>query len=127
MKKDIATDRAPRAVGPYSQAISISDLVFCSGQIGVGPASGQLVGPAASEQARQCIMNLRAVLEAAGLGLDDVVKTTVFLTDINDFAEVNGVYASMFTNVPPARSAVAVTALPKGAKVEIEAIAVRRS
>lgn len=113
-------------MGPYSQAIAVGDMVFCSGQLGVDPASGQLAGAGAGEQARQCIMNLRAVLEAAGLSLREVVKTTVFLTSMDDFAEVNAVYASLFTEEPPARSAVAVASLPKGGKVEIEAIALRR-
>ena len=127
MRKIIATEHAPRAVGPYSQAIGAGDLVFCSGQIGIEPGSGQLAGPGAREQATQCINNLRAVLEAAGLGLGDVVKTTVFHTDMGEFSAVNEAYASLFTTDPPARSAVAVASLPKGAKVEIEAIAVRRS
>lgn len=125
MKKAIATERAPRAVGPYSQAIGSGDLVFCSGQIGIDPASGQLVGPGTGEQALQCLNNLGAVLEAAGLGLEDVVKTTVFLVDMGDFTAVNEVYASRFAGEPPARSAVAVMSLPKGARVEIEAIASR--
>lgn len=125
MKKVIATQRAPRAVGPYSQAIDTGALVFCSGQIGIDPATGAIAGPGAREQAVQCIRNLQAVLEAAGLGLENVVKTTVFLTDMDDFAIVNDAYASLFTGDPPARSAVAVTSLPKGAKVEIEAVAVR--
>jgi 2-iminobutanoate/2-iminopropanoate deaminase len=126
MKKIIATDCAPPAVGPYSQAISAGDLVFCSGQIGIDPLTGRIAA-GAREQTTQCIMNLRAVLEATGLSLMDVVKTTVFLTDINDFAEVNAAYAVLFTGEPPARSAVAVTSLPKGARVEIEAIALRCS
>ncbi len=127
MRKVIATEHAPRAIGPYSQAIEAGDLVFCSGQIGIDPQSGQLAGPSAGEQAARCIENLKAVLEAAGLGLGDVVKTTVFLTDMADFSAVNEAYAARFTGDPPARSAVAVASLPKGAKVEIEAIAVRRS
>lgn len=127
MKKLIATERAPRAVGPYSQAIIAGDLVFCSGQIGLDPQSGQLVGPGAGEQARQCLKNLEAVLGAAGLSLGDVVKTTVFLTDMGDFAEVNEAYSSMMAGEPPARSAVVVTSLPKGARVEIEAVASIRS
>ncbi|MDW5562605.1 MAG: RidA family protein [Methanomassiliicoccus sp.] len=125
MKRTIATDQAPRAIGPYSQAVRAGELVFCSGQLGMDPGSGQLVGPDAGKQAEQCLMNLQAVLEAAGFGLEDVVKTTVFLTDMNDFGEVNAAYGLVFTVDPPARSAVAVAALPKGAKVEIEAIACR--
>jgi 2-iminobutanoate/2-iminopropanoate deaminase len=125
MKKVITTDLAPRAVGPYSQAIAAGDLVFCSGQIGIDPATGQMAGPGIEEQVRQCLLNLSAVLETAGSGLPNVVKTTVFLIDMNDFAVVNNVYSSMFTGEPPARSAVAVSALPKGARVEIEAIALR--
>lgn len=127
MRKIIATEHAPRAVGPYSQAIDTGGLVFCSGQIGIDPESGQLAGPGAREQATQCIKNLGAVLGAAGLGLGDVVKTTVFLIDMGEFAAVNEAYAALFTGDPPARSAVAVTSLPKGARVEIEAIAARRS
>jgi 2-iminobutanoate/2-iminopropanoate deaminase len=125
MKKIITTDLAPRAVGPYSQAIAAGDLVFCSGQIGIDPATGQMAGPGIEEQVRQCLLNLSAVLEAAGSGLPKVVKTTVFLIDMNDFAVVNNVYSSVFTGEPPARSAVAVSALPKGARAEIEAIALR--
>lgn len=127
MRKIIATEHAPRAVGPYSQAIDTGGLVFCSGQIGIDPESGQLAGPGAREQATQCIKNLGAVLGAAGLGLGDVVKTTVFLIDMGEFAAVNEAYAALFTGDPPARSAVAVTSLPKGARVEIEAIAARHS
>ena len=127
MKKVISAEHAPRAVGPYSQAIDAGDLVFCSGQIGIDPDSGQLAGQSAREQATQCIRNLKAVLEAAGLSLEDVVKTTVFLTDMAEFAAINEAYASLFTGDPPARSAVAVASLPKGAKVEIEAVAARRS
>lgn len=127
MRKIIATEHAPRAVGPYSQAIDTGGLVFCSGQIGIDPESGQLAGPGAREQATQCIKNLGAVLGAAGLGLGDVVKTTVFLIDMGEFAAVNEAYAALFTGDSPARSAVAVTSLPKGARVEIEAIAARRS
>jgi 2-iminobutanoate/2-iminopropanoate deaminase len=125
MKKIITTDLAPRAVGPYSQAIAAGDLVFCSGQIGIDPATGQMAGPGIEEQVRQCLLNLSAVLEAAGSGLPNVVKTTVFLIDMNDFAVMNNVYSSVFTGEPPARSAVAVSALPKGARAEIEAIALR--
>ena len=125
MKKEIiASAQAPAAVGPYSQAIKIGDLVYTSGQIGLDPASGKLVGDEVQAQANQVLTNLAHVLEAAGTSLAHVVKTTVFLQDMADYAAVNEVYASYFGEVPPARSAVAVAALPLGAKVEIEAVAV---
>lgn len=117
----IATTHAPGAIGPYSQAISADGTVFCSGQIGIDPISGNLlegVGP----QAERALRNLSAVLDAAGLTLADVVKTTIFLADMNDFGAVNEVYAAFFPDPPPARSTVGVAALPRGARVEIEAI-----
>jgi 2-iminobutanoate/2-iminopropanoate deaminase len=125
MKRTIVTEGAPRAIGPYSQAVQADGLVFISGQIGLDPSSGRLVGPGVGEQAERCLSNLEAVLAAAGLSLSNVVKTTVFLTDMSEFKEVNEVYASRFTSDPPARSTVAVSALPLGARVEIEALAVR--
>jgi len=123
MKNVISTDKAPQAVGPYSQAIKADSLIFLSGQIPLDPATGVIVGDTAAEQAEQVLKNIGEVLKAAGASYPDVVKTTVFLTDINDFAAVNEVYKRFFTEKYPARSAVAVAALPKGAKVEIEAIA----
>ncbi|MBI0584174.1 MAG: RidA family protein [Methanomassiliicoccus sp.] len=125
MKNVVRTDRAPGAIGPYSQAVDVGTMVFCSGQIGLVPSSGELIGGGPGEQTRQCLTNLDAVLRSAGLTLSDVVKTTVFLLDMGDFKEVNEAYAAFFPDVPPARSAVAVTALPRGARVEIEAIAWR--
>lgn len=123
MKKVVATSAAPAAIGPYSQAICCGDLVFTSGQLPLDPVSGTM--PAAiEEQTRQSLTNIKAVLEAAGLTMDDVVKTTVFLQNIGDFAAMNGVYATFFSEGKfPARSAVEVAKLPKGALVEIEAVA----
>ncbi|MGQ9780619.1 MAG: Rid family detoxifying hydrolase [Bacillota bacterium] len=124
MKKAFASAQAPAAVGPYSQAIGYGDLVFLSGQLGL-TAEGVLAGEDASAQARQALVNIRAVLAAAGLEMKDVLKTTVFLTDMNDFAAVNEVYREFFAPPYPARSCVQVAALPRGARVEIEAIAGR--
>ena len=121
----IATDRAPAAVGPYSQAVRVGDFVFTAGQIGIDPATGKL-REGLEAQTRQILDNLQAVLEAAGSGLEHVVKTTIFLTDIADFAAVNAVYATAFPERPPARSTVQVAALPLGALVEIEAVALVR-
>jgi 2-iminobutanoate/2-iminopropanoate deaminase len=123
--RPIATSAAPAAVGPYSQAIDIGSLVFCSGQVGLDPASGELVEGGLAAQAERALRNLSAVLDAAGLTTGDVVKTTVFLVDMGDFAAMNGVYARFFPDPPPARSTVAVAGLPKGVKVEIEVIARR--
>ena len=120
----ISTKKAPAAIGPYSQAIEAGGLIFTSGQIALDPATGALVGGGIEAQAKQTIENLRAVLEAAGSGLDKVVKTTCFLSSMGDFAAFNEVYAQYFTG-KPARSCVEVSALPKGAAVEIEAVAVR--
>jgi len=126
-RETIHTTAAPAAIGPYSQAVADGPYVFTSGQIGLDPLSGQLVGDDAAEQTRQVMANLAAVLAAAGLSFADVVKTTIFLIDMNDFAAVNQVYAESFEGAPPpARSTVAVAALPRGARVEIEAIALRR-
>jgi 2-iminobutanoate/2-iminopropanoate deaminase len=122
-KKIIQTGKAPKAIGPYSQAVRIQDMVFTSGQIGLDPTSGELVSNAVEDQTRQILTNLTNVLEAADSGLKFVTKTTVFLKDINDFAKMNAVYGEFFPDHPPARSTVAVAALPKGALVEIEAIA----
>ena len=124
MAKDIiATKNAPGAIGPYSQGIRANGFVFASGQIGLDPATGELVKGGITEQSRQVLLNVKNVLEAAGSGLDKAVKTTVFLKDINDFAAMNAVYSEFFKTDCPARSAVQVAALPKGALVEIEVIA----
>ena len=123
MKKVISTSKAPAAIGPYSQAIQVGNLVFASGQIPIDPATGNFVAGGVREQARQSLTNVNAILDEAGLTLDNVVKTTVFLADMNDFADVNAVYAEFFAEPYPARSAVAVKTLPKGALVEIEVIA----
>ena len=122
----IATDAAPAALGPYSQGISTDHLVFCSGQVGLDPATGRLVGGFAA-QVEQAIRNIGAVLAAAGLGFGDVVKTTLFLTEIGSFNQVNEVYRRFFVEPPPARSTIGVAELPAGAVFEIEAIAVRRT
>jgi len=119
----IHSDSAPKAIGPYSQAIVSGDLVFCSGQVPIDPATGELVSGGIQEQTHRSLMNLRAVLEAAGSSLDRVVKTTVFLQSMNDFAAMNAVYAAYFPNDPPARSTVEVARLPRNALVEIECIA----
>ena len=119
----IHTDKAPAAVGPYSQAMAAGGLVYTSGQIALDPATGALVGTTIEEQAEQVMKNLAAVLQAAGTGPENAVKTLCFLTDMNDFAAFNAVYAHYFTG-KPARSCVEVSKLPKGALVEIEAMAV---
>jgi 2-iminobutanoate/2-iminopropanoate deaminase len=123
-RQAIQTNGAPAALGPYSQAIRSGDLVFCSGQLGLDPATGELV-EGVEAQAERSLRNLQSVLDAAGLGFDDVVKTTIFLADVNDFAAVNAVYAKFMPAPPPARSTIGVAALPKGGLVEIEAIARR--
>lgn len=126
-RETIHTTAAPAAIGPYVQAIAAGPYVFTSGQIALDPATGDLVQGGVDEQARQVMANLAAVLAAAGLGFADVVKTTIFLADMNDFAVVNAAYGESFdTASKPARSTVAVAALPRGARVEIEAIALRR-
>ena len=119
----ISTPHAPAAIGPYSQAIRADGYLFCSGQLGLDPATGDFVAGDVGAQAEQALRNLGAVLEAAGLTFGDVVKTTIFLADMADFVAVNGVYEPFVTDPPPARSTVAVAALPKGGRVEIEAIA----
>jgi 2-iminobutanoate/2-iminopropanoate deaminase len=123
-RQAISSNGAPAAIGPYSQAIRSGDMVFCSGQLGLDPATGELVD-GVEAQTDRAIRNLRSVLDAAGLSLDDIVKTTIFLADIGDFATVNAVYARYIPDPPPARSTVQVAALPKGGRVEIEAIARR--
>ena len=123
MKQIITTDHAPQAIGPYSQAVVAGGLVFASGQIPIDPATGQFVAGGVSEQTRQVLRNLSKVLEAAGTGLDRVVKTTVFLADMNDFAEMNEAYGKVFGENPPARSTVQAARLPRDARVEIDVIA----
>jgi 2-iminobutanoate/2-iminopropanoate deaminase len=123
MKKIISTDEAPGAIGPYSQAVRRGSLLFCSGQIPLDPKSGEMVSGDIATQTRRVLDNIAAVLRADGLTFDNVVKTTIFLTDLRDFQTVNEVYSSYFKEQPPARSTVQVSALPKGAKVEIEVIA----
>jgi 2-iminobutanoate/2-iminopropanoate deaminase len=122
-RKAVSTGGAPAAIGPYSQAVVAGGFVFVSGQIPLDPASGALVAGGAGAQAERALVSLQAVLEAAGSGLHRVVKTTVFLTDLADFPEVNGVYARFFPREPPARATVQVAALPRGAAIEIEAVA----
>ena len=119
----IKTELAPAAIGPYSQAIRTGELVFCSGQIALDPETGAMVDGDVEAQTRQVMANLGAVLEAAGSGFDKVVKTTIYLTDLNDFQKVNAIYGRQFPGTAPARATIEVTALPKGAVVEIEAIA----
>ena len=119
----VATDGAPKAIGPYSQGIVANSLVYTAGQTPLDPATGEMVAGGIPEQTARALANVRAILEAAGSGLQHVVKTTVFLTDMADFAEMNAVYADAFGTHRPARSTVAVKALPRGARVEIEAIA----
>ncbi len=123
MKKVIKSDKAPQALGPYSQAIQAGDYLFTSGQVAIDPDTGKLVKGGIQEQARQVMENLNAVLESAGADFSMVVKATVYLADINDFAELNGVYGKYFMSDPPARSAFQVAALPLGAMVEIEMVA----
>jgi len=118
----LSVDGAPAAIGPYSHAVRTGGLLFCSGQIGVDPASGELVGDTPGEQARRCLENLEAVCSAAGSSLADAVRVTVYLTDMASFAEVNEVYGGFFPSDPPARVAIGVAALPKGAQVEMDAV-----
>lgn len=121
----VHTDAAPAAIGPYNQATTFGDLVFCSGQIALDPETGELTGATAAEQADRAMQNLRAVLEAAGSGLDRVIRTTIYLVDMADFQSVNEVYAGHLSGTQPARATVAVRGLPKGGLVEIDCIAVR--
>src|ERR1700720_4943102 len=123
MKKIISTSEAPAAVGPYSQAVRVGSTIYCARQIPLDPKSGQIVSKDISEQTRRVLDNITAVLKAEGLTFENIVKTTVFLMDLADFQTVNEIYASYFKQAPPARSTVQVAALPKGARVEIEAIA----
>jgi 2-iminobutanoate/2-iminopropanoate deaminase len=121
-RQPVTADDAPAAVGPYVHAVKAGGLLFCSGQIPLDPATGELVGATPAEQARQCLTNLQAVCAAAATSLSEAVKLTVYLVDMAAFAEVNEVYASFFPGDPPARVAIAVAALPKNAEVEIDAV-----
>ena len=123
-RQAISTGGAPGAIGPYSQGIRSGDMVFCSGQLGLDPVTGE-VADGVEAQTERALRNLESVLDAAGLGFDDVVRTTIFLADINDFAAVNAVYGRHMPDPPPARSTIQVAALPKGGLVEIDAIARR--
>jgi 2-iminobutanoate/2-iminopropanoate deaminase len=125
MKKVIHTDHAPKAVGPYSQAVQIGEFLFCSGQISIDPVTNEVFTGDIKTQTQMVLKNIEAVLAAAGLNYSHIVKTTIFLTSMNDFATVNEIYAQAFTDAPPARSTVAVAGLPKGVNVEIEVIAHR--
>jgi 2-iminobutanoate/2-iminopropanoate deaminase len=122
VRQAINAPDAPEAVGPYVHAVQAAGLLFCSGQIPLDPASGELVGAGPGEQARQCLRNLEAVCAAAGTSLANAVRLTIYMLDMGAFAEVNEVYASFFTADPPARAAIGVAALPKGAQVEIDAV-----
>ena len=121
-REAISAPGAPAAIGPYSHAVRAGELLFCSGQVPLDPASGELVGATAAAQARRCLENLRAVCEAAGTSLQRAVRVTVYMTDLQAFAEVNEAYADFFPEEPPARVAVGVVALPRGAYVEIDAV-----
>lgn len=121
-RETIDAPAAPAAIGPYSHAVRAGSLLFCSGQIPLDPATGEIVGETPAEQARQCLLNLTAVCDAAGTSLADAVRLTLYLTDLSAFAEVGEVYATFFSDAPPARVAVGVAALPRGAQVEIDAI-----
>lgn len=122
-RKVVSTKAAPEAIGPYSQAVSTERLVFCSGQIPLDPSTMELVTGSIAEETKQCVRNLEAVLKEAGSGLEEILKTTIYVTDMDDFAEVNDAYAAFFADDPPARATVGVAALPKGARVEIDCIA----
>jgi 2-iminobutanoate/2-iminopropanoate deaminase len=124
MKKIVSTTEAPAAVGPYSQAVRVGPMLFTAGQIPLDPKSGQIVSQDVAEQTRRVLDNLTAVLKAENMDFSNIVKTTVFLTNLDDFQKMNEVYASFFKDQPPARSTVQVSALPKGAQVEIEVVAV---
>ena len=124
MKEIVATERAPRAIGPYSQAVRSGNFLFASGQIPIDPATGEFVAGGITEQTEQVMRNVSAILEAAGAGLQQVVKTTVFLADMEDFTAMNEVYGRFFAEDPPARATVQAARLPRDARVEIEAIAI---
>jgi 2-iminobutanoate/2-iminopropanoate deaminase len=127
MKKVINTDKAPAAIGPYSQGIIADQFIFVSGQIPFDPATSKIIEGSIKDQTEQCLKNVKAILEAAGASLDDVVKCTVFLKDMNTFSEMNEKYTEFFTNNPPARAAVEVARLPLDVGVEIEAIAIKKT
>jgi 2-iminobutanoate/2-iminopropanoate deaminase len=124
MKETVSTEKAPGAIGPYSQAVKAGGMVFCSGQIPIDPNTGEFVSDVVSEQTEQVLRNLTEVLKAAGSSLENVVKTTVFLADMNDFVEMNEIYGKYFSDHKPARATVQAARLPRDAKVEIECIAV---
>lgn len=124
-KRVIHTDAAPEAVGPYSQAVAAGEFVFCSGQVPLEPTTGELVEGTVADQTRRCLDNLSAVLEESGSSLDHVIKVTAYLVDMGTFAEFNEVYAEYFTGETPARATVGVAALPKGAQVEVECVALQ--
>ena len=123
MKKIVKTNKAPEAIGPYSQGVIAGNFLFISGQIAIDPDKNEMIAGTIEEQAEQVLKNIGAILNEAGLTYDNVVKTTVYLTDLNDFGKMNEVYSRFFKNNPPARAAIQVSKLPKGAKIEIEAIA----
>ena len=123
MKEPVQTEGAPKAIGPYSQAIKANGLVFCSGQVALDPATGQVIEGGIREQTERVMRNLKAVLEAAGSSFDRAIKTTVFLADLSDFSEMNAVYGSFFGDPPPARSTVEVSRLPKDVRIEVDVIA----
>lgn len=125
MRKIILSKEAPEPIGPYSQAIELNGVLYCSGQIPLNPKTGEIVGATVAEQTQQVMKNIEAVLKSANLGFADVVKTTIYLVDMADFQEVNSVYGEYFPKDPPARSTVAVRALPKSVKVEVEVLAAR--
>ena len=125
MKTIISTNNAPKAIGPYSQAVEANGMLFISGQIPIDPQTGQIVQGGIEAQTRQVLNNIQAILEAAGYGLNNVVKTTVYLKDLNDFAKMNQVYATFFDSQPPARAAFQVARLPLDVLIEIEAIAIK--
>lgn len=126
VRRVVRATQAPPAIGPYSQAIAAGDFIYTSGQIALDPKTGEMIAGGVAEQTEQVLKNLSAVLAAAGSGLEQVVKTTVFLTDMDDFAAMNEVYQKYFKTEPPARSTVGVARLPRGARIEIEAIAIKR-
>ncbi len=124
LKEIISTDKAPAAIGPYSQAVKAGNFMFISGQIPIDPSTGNVIDGDIKAQTKQCLKNLEAICQSAGLTLDNVVKTTIFITDMSKFPEVNEVYGSFFKENPPARACVEVSALPKDVQVEIEAVVV---
>jgi 2-iminobutanoate/2-iminopropanoate deaminase len=123
MNQIIASEKAPKAIGPYSQAVLTGNLIFTAGQLGIDPATGNIVPGGVGAETRQALMNLNAILEAAGSSMNNILKTTVYLRDMADFNSMNGEYATFFQSTPPARSTVQVAALPRNAAVEIEAVA----